>query len=126
MAMGNGIASILLTFVALTNGQFARGLPSVFTWIRDISFARFGLSAVLVNELQGLPLTDGNETYSCLPDGNALLMELGLGTATMNDAWTWCAWMFFVSVVFRVLAFFALHFMYTGQSLRERFTLLFL
>jgi hypothetical protein len=125
MAMGNGLATLLLTVVALTNGQFARGLPVVFVWIRDISFARLALSSALVNELRGLALTDGGESEACLPDGNALLDELGLGSASWDDAWTWCAWLFFESVVFRLLAFFALHFMYTGQSFRERWRLLF-
>ena len=123
--MGNGIATLMLTVVALTNGQFARGLPVVFAWIKDISFARLGLSAALVNELRGLQLSDGADPDSCLPDGNALLSELGLGSATWGDAWTWCAWMLFQSFVFRVLAFFALHFLYTGQPFRDRLRLLF-
>jgi hypothetical protein len=124
MAMGNGLATLIITVVALTNGQFARGLPAALRWIKDISFSRLSLSAALVNELQNIALTDGADPASCLPDGNALLLELGLGSATVPDIWEWCAWMLFQSAVFRVLAYFALHFMYTGQSFKERWRLL--
>ena len=122
--MGNGLSTILLTVVALTNGQFARGLPIVFRWIKDISFARFALSATLVNELRGLELVDGGNADVCISDGSALLNELGLGSASTSDAWIWCAWLLFESVVFRILAYLALHFAYTGQSFRDRLGLL--
>lgn len=53
----------------------------------------------------------------CAPTGDGLLEALGfLGT----NVWRLVGWMVLESVVFRILAFLALHFLWTGQSFKDR------
>jgi ATP-binding cassette subfamily G (WHITE) protein 2 len=121
MAMGNGLATIVIVFASLFNGFFIgpANIPLVYRWVADISFPSFGVRAATATELAGL-------TYACTPEeaaagctgvGDDVLASLGWGAV---DAWQACGWLALETAVFRVLAFLALHFMYTGQPLRER------
>jgi hypothetical protein len=113
--------NIVIVFASLFNGFFIgpANIPLVYRWVADISFPSFGVRAATATELAGL-------TYACTPEeaaagctgvGDDVLASLGWGAV---DAWQACGWLALETAVFRVLAFLALHFMYTGQPLRER------
>ena len=91
----------------------------VYRWLFDVSFPAFGVRAALVNELTGL-------TYTCTPEeaaagcsgsGDELLRALGFGG---TDVWRMCGLLLLETLIFRVLAFLAMHFMYTGQTFKAR------
>jgi hypothetical protein len=95
--------------------------PRAYRWIFDISFPGWGVGAAIRNELEGLTLVDNcppSAGPSCVPGtGDALLQSLGLDKIDVGYA---CLWLFLESCVFRLLAYFAMHFMYTGQSFKDR------
>lgn len=123
MAMGNAIATVVLSFASLFNGLFVRDVPVWYRWLNDISFPGLGVKAAMANELRGLVFTCTPEEAAagCAPDGEALLGALGMGD---TDVWANAGWLLLESVVFRLVAFAALHFLYTGQPARERARLL--
>lgn len=91
----------------------------VYRWIFDISFTSWGVQAAVYNELHGLEITcTAAETAAgCTGSGDALLETLGFAG---TDPWRLCGLLLVQVVLWRVLALLALHFMYTGQSFRER------
>lgn len=93
--------------------------PAVYRWLFDVSFPAFGVRSAAFNELSGF-------TYTCSPDeaaagctgrGDDLLAAMGVSHV---DLWRMCGLLFLETIIFRVLAFLAMHFMYTGQTFRQR------
>jgi ABC-type multidrug transport system ATPase subunit len=123
MAMGNALATVVLSFASLFNGLFVspRNIPAYFRWVAAISFPGIAVKGAMVNELRGLTFTCGAGEPGCVPDGDTLLDVLGMAEV---DPWEAAGWLLLESVVFRALAFFALHMMHTGQPLRDRARLL--
>ena len=127
MAMGNGLATLVITFASLFNGFFINpaNLHVVYRWIADVSFPAFGVRAATTNELSGLAFTCTAEEQAaagCTGSGDDLLSSLGFAG---SDVWALCGYLLAEIAVMRVVAFFALHFLYTGQSFQQRLRALF-
>lgn len=126
MAMGNGLGTLILVFASLFNGFFLspQNMHVVYKWIFDLSFTSWGVQAAVFNELHGLEVvcSEAEVAAGCTGSGDALLETLGFAG---TDPWRLCGLLLVQAVIWRVLAMFALHFMYTGQTFRERLRLLF-
>lgn len=91
-----------------------------------MSFLKFGLEVAMVNELSGLTIACSPEELAlgCLTDGNSVLLARNLPTTT-ESIWERFGWLALTAVLLRLLTFFALHFLYTGQTWATRARLMF-
>lgn len=132
MSMGNALATTIITLASLFNGLFLspQNIPWFYKWLYSISFPGWAVSAAVMNELQGLQFecTPAEVALgACIRTGDVFLQQLGFTTADTDvwqEIWKLCLYMAIEGILFRLLAFFALHFMYTGQPARERLRLL--
>lgn len=90
-----------------------------YRWIFDISFPAFGVQAATYTELSGLAFTCTPEDVAvgCSGSGDDYLASLGFAG---TDVWRLCGYLVAETVIIRVLAFFALHFLHTGQPASQR------
>ncbi|KAA0175925.1 hypothetical protein FNF27_02646 [Cafeteria roenbergensis] len=123
LAEANGIGTLILMLVMIFNGFFIaeENTPIFLRWISQISFLKFGLEVAMVNELSGLTIecSPHELALGCLTSGNDVLLARNLPTTT-DSIWERFGWLALTAVLLRLLTFFALHFLYTGQSWATR------
>lgn len=122
MAMGNGLSTLVLVLASLFNSFYVsrENTPVVYRWLFDVSFPALGVRAAAINEIDGLRYTcTADETAAgCTGRGEDLLAAAGIDPTA--SVWHMCGILFLETVIFRILSYFAMHFMYTGQSFRQR------
>lgn len=126
MAQGNLIGTLCLVLLTLFNGFFVnkKNIPVVFKWLGDISFLGYSVEVAVINEMTDLQLTCTSEERlqdACIASGDIYLERLGMQDADITSL---LLLTFLESVVFRLAAYFCLHFMYTGKSFAARLKVL--
>jgi hypothetical protein len=83
------------------------------------SFQSYGVKAIATNEFRGLQFscTPQEAAVGCILTGDAYLERLGMGAV---NVFANIGYMFVLAAGWRLCAYAGLHFLYTGQSLRER------
>jgi len=106
------VLPMALEIARLYGGYFLSpaNLPSYFSWLDALSYAKYTYVGVALNELTGLALscTDAQRDSSgqC-PDGEATIASLGLNKLSVQS----CAWVLVLMVVvFRIGAYLAIRF----------------
>ena len=117
MAMGNALATLVLAFSSLFNGFFVVNVPVYYAWIPAINFSTFGVKAATTNELAGLQYTCSPTDAGCTGNGSDALASLGFQDVDVSRM---CVLLVVEAAIMRLLAFFCLHFLHTGQTARER------
>jgi len=85
-------------------------LPSYFSWLDALSYAKYTYVGVALNELGGLGLSctlaQQNSSGEC-PGGENTITSLGLNQLSIES----CAWVLILMVItFRILAYLAIRF----------------
>ncbi|KAA0157279.1 hypothetical protein FNF27_05006 [Cafeteria roenbergensis] len=123
VATANGIVSIVLLLAMLFSGIFVaqENTPVVFRWIGDISYLRFGVEAAATSELTGLSVscTPQEAALGCVTTG-AQLLERNSFNTDLDYIWPAMGWIVLQGVIFRVISLGGLHFLFTKQTLGER------
>ena len=88
----------------------------------DISFMGIGVEGAIASDFRGLTFTCGNKADEdagiCVPkSGSQALEELGMED---TDVWEGIWTLFYHTVIYRFLAWLALHFFWTGETFNER------
>jgi len=106
------VLPMALEIARLFGGYFLSpaNLPSYFSWLDALSYAKYTYVGVALNELTGLVLTctdaQRNAAGEC-PGGEATIAALGLNKLTISS----CAWVLILMiVVFRAGAYLAIRF----------------
>jgi len=121
LATSNAIGTIMLMLAMMFNGFFVakENTPVVFRWIPDISFLGFGQEAACAVILDGVTIECTAETtpLGCITSGTDVLRAAGFDP---KSVWANVGWMWLETAVLRFLSYFALHFLYTGQTFAQR------
>lgn len=93
----------------------------MFRWIGDISYLRFGVEAAATSELTGLSVscTPQEAALGCVTTG-AQLLERNSFNTDLDYIWPAMGWIVLQGVIFRVISLGGLHFLFTKQTLGER------
>lgn len=99
--------------------------PVIFQWIDEISYLRMALQTAMTTELSGLSIdcSPSELELGCLTSGTDVLASRSIPTDP-SSVWQSMGWMVLTSVILRILTFFALHYLYTGQTWAVRTRLL--
>jgi len=106
------VLPMALEIARLFGGYFLSpaNLPSYFSWLDALSYAKYTYVGVALNELQGLVLSctaSQKNSLGVCPDGEDTILQLGLNKLSIVA----CAWILILMiVVFRVGAYLAIRF----------------
>ncbi|CBH15812.1 ATP-binding cassette protein, putative [Trypanosoma brucei gambiense DAL972] len=106
--VANIVAPLVLVLLLLPSGGVLMGtqsLPFFWRWLKYVSFVRYGLAGLVVNEFDGLKFVCEPKVPFCFPDGTTYARLQGYFPEELPEYIVACA----ASVaVYMVLAFFAL------------------
>lgn len=121
MEVGNLLSVLIVILLTLVDGFYRNinDLPAWISWLQIFSFQSYGVKAIAANEFRGLHFTCTPEeaAVGCILTGDAYLERLGMRNVSV---WNNVGYMFVLAAGWRLCAYAGLHFMYTGQSFRER------
>ena len=121
MEVGNILATMILIILTLLDGFYINltNMPAWCQWASVFSFPGYGVQAVAANEFNGLvyTCTPQEAALGCIPDGRAYLTRLGFQHVHIGAN---VGYILVLAAGSRFVSCLGLHFLYTGQSLSER------
>ncbi|ORC85196.1 ATP-binding protein cassette protein [Trypanosoma theileri] len=114
--VANIVAPLVFVLYLLPSGGVLMdvdSLPIAWRWIKYISFVRYGLAALVVNEFDGLVINCPPNTTTCISDGN---MYAELQGFNKNDLWCYVGAIAGGVGIYLLLAYIALLFLRTGEG----------
>jgi len=121
MEVGNLLSVLIVILLTIVDGFYRNlsDLPKWISWLQIFSFQSYGVKAIATNEFRGLQFscTPQEAAVGCILTGDAYLERLGMGKVNIFAN---IGYMFVLAACWRLCAYAGLHFLYTGQSLRER------
>eukprot|EP01006_Ploeotia_vitrea_P025730 TRINITY_DN58626_c0_g1_i1.p1 TRINITY_DN58626_c0_g1~~TRINITY_DN58626_c0_g1_i1.p1 ORF type:complete len:475 (+),score=246.27 TRINITY_DN58626_c0_g1_i1:807-2231(+) len=122
----NLIATLAIILFMLFDGTWISedNVPAVYGWIKYLSFMRYSVRSAVKSEFSGLAFTCTPEeaavfggTTCPYSNGDDLLREKGwLDVSVFEDVMIMLA----MQVLYRTLGYFALRFLHTGKTIKER------
>jgi ATP-binding cassette subfamily G (WHITE) protein 2 len=121
----NAMAGTLLIVLMLFDGNWInrRNIPVYYRWLADVSFLGYAVEAAVVSDFKRQDFTCTEravEEEGCTPlTGKQIIRSLEFDEdATWPKFWL----LILVTVLYRLVAFLGLHFCWTGQTFKERWT----
>jgi len=120
MEQGNLLVSIVLILFMLLDGTWVslERIPNSLEWIADVSYMGLAVQAAIKNEFTGLEFDCNEETDEvCFHTGDEVLQFYGFQDV---DVWRNVGAMLIQLGVWKIVTYFAVRFLYTGSSFKER------
>lgn len=121
----NSLAGTILIVLMLFDGNWInrRNIPVYYRWLADVSFLGYAVEAAVVSDFKRVDFTCTDRAIleeGCMPiTGKQMLRSLEFDEgATWPKFWL----LILVTVLYRLVAFLGLHFCWTGQTFKERWT----
>ncbi|KAH9588689.1 ABC transporter-like [Trypanosoma melophagium] len=114
--VANIVAPLVFVLYLLPSGGVLMdvdSLPLAWRWIKYISFVRYGLAALVVNEFDGLVINCPPNTTTCIPNG---AMYAELQGFYKDDMWRYIGCIAGGVGVYLLLAYIALVLLRTGEG----------
>ena len=121
----NALAGTLLIVLMLFDGNWInrRNIPVYYRWLADVSFLGYAVEAAVSSDFKRVDFTCTDraiEEEGCTPlSGKQILRSLEFSE---NAMWPRFWQLVAVTLVYRFVAFLGLHFFWTGQTFKERWT----
>jgi len=121
MEQGNLLVTILLILFMLLDGTWVspERIPDNLQWLADFSFMGLAVQAALKNEFSGLEFDCDETDAVCFHTGDEVLQFYGFQDV---DIWRNVGLLLIQLGVWKVITYFAVRFLYTGSSFKERLT----
>jgi len=119
MEQGNLLVTVVLILFMLLDGTWVslKRIPDTMEWVADCSFMGLAVQAAIKNEFSGLKFECDETDTVCFHTGEEVLQFYGFQDV---DIWQ-NIWVLFVHVcVWKMIAYFAVRFLHTGSSFKER------
>ena len=121
----NAMAGTVLIVLMLFDGNWInrRNIPVYYRWLADVSFLGYAVEAAVVSDFKRVDFTCTERAIveeGCTPlTGKQVLRSLEFDE---NATWPKFWLLILVTALYRFVAFVALHFCWTGQTFKERWT----
>ena len=119
----NAMAATMLIVLMLFDGNWInrRNIPVYYRWLPDVSFIGYAVEGAVASDFKRHSFTCTERAIAeegCVPlTGDQYLRMLDFDP---DSTWPMFWLLVLVSACYRIVAFFALHFMWTGQTYAER------